>query len=318
MNTSPTASHLVRNGIGLSLLWLVLMSGSSNAASPAGVVDDAAIARRFVEGLAAVVGEGDGATLTSEQAARQLATAAGKQASLPLAETLCTLTPDKSLYEAVTPAIVVVGSIYKCGNCADWHLGGMASGWILSADGLVVTNHHVLAESTGHRFGAMTADGTVYPITRVVAADEPGDAVIVRINSKGNRLPSLTLGKPAACGDTVTVISHPAGRFYSLTTGVVSRYHRQPAEPTKTPPAQSRADHTTDRPVWMSVTADYAVGSSGGPVFDEMGGVVGMVSRTYSSQAGRNHRRQGTLGEQMVFKDCVSLDTLQGLIRPAP
>lgn len=316
MNTPLHASRLVRNHMSLSLIWLLLMSGISPAASPAGVVDDAAFARRFVEGLAAVVAAGDSSTLTSEQAAQQLATATGKQATLPLAETLCTLQPDQSLYEAVTPAIVVVGSIYKCGNCADWHLGGMASGWILSADGLVVTNHHVLGESASHRFGVMTSDGTVYPISRVVAADEAGDAVIVRIDTRGTRLPSLMLGTPTACGEDVTVISHPAGRFYSLTTGVVSRYHRQPPEPTKFTPDQPAGQAI--RPVWMSITADYAVGSSGGPVFDEAGRVVGMVSRTYSSQAGRNHRRQGTLGEQMVFKDCVSLDTLQGLIRPAP
>jgi serine protease Do len=314
MNTPHAASRLIRTATGLGLLWLV--STTSIAASPAGVVDDAALARRFVDGLAAVIAENADATLSSEQAARQLTTAAGNQAHLPLAETLCTLQPDQSLYEAVTPAIVVVGSIYKCGNCADWHLGGMASGWILSADGLVVTNHHVLGESASHRFGVMTADGTVYPISRVVAADEAGDAVIVRIDTRGSRLPSLMLGTPADCGDDVTVISHPAGRFYSLTTGVVSRYHRQPPEPTKSTPDQPAGQ--TIRPVWMSITADYAVGSSGGPVFDEAGRVVGMVSRTYSSQAGRNHRRQGTLGEQMVFKDCVSLDTLQGLIRPAP
>ena len=64
----------------------------------------------------------------------------------------------------------------------------------------------------------------------------------------------------------------------------------------------------------MSVTADYAVGSSGGPVFNSQGDVVGMVSRTYSTKASKNHRRHDSLGNQMVFKDCVSLDTILSLI----
>jgi hypothetical protein len=67
----------------------------------------------------------------------------------------------------------------------------------------------------------------------------------------------------------------------------------------------------------MSVTADYAVGSSGGPVFDSSGDVVGMVSRTYSTQASQKHRRHDSFGNQMVFKDCVSLDTILGLIEDA-
>ena len=67
-------------------------------------------------------------------------------------------------------------------------------------------------------------------------------------------------------------------------------------------------------PVWMSVTADYAVGSSGGPVFNTNGDVVGMVARTYSTQPAKNHHRHDSFGNQMVFKDCVSLDTILGLI----
>jgi S1-C subfamily serine protease len=296
------------------LLVVPLLLCSASICQAAAVVDDAELARRFVAGLAAVVEAPRGQTLHAKQASQQLIATEGKRTRLPLTQTLCTLTPQQSLYDTVMPAVVVVGSIYKCGSCSEWHLGGMASGWLLAGDGLVVSNHHVFGEEEKHRFGVMTADGNVYAIKAILAADKAGDAVIFRIDTRGETLPALTLGRPAACGDAVTIISHPAGRFYSLTTGVVSRYHRQPADQAKgtdtprTEPAQ--------QPVWMSVTADYAVGSSGGPVFDETGAVVGMVSRTYSSQADRHHRRFGNLGNQMVFKDCVSLDTLLGLIEP--
>jgi S1-C subfamily serine protease len=281
-----TSNHLAGRFLLVPVLFL-----SATSSRAAAVVDDAELARRFVAGLAAVVETPQRQTLHAEQASHQLATTEGQRIRLPQTPALCTLGPEQSLYDSVMPAVVVVGSIYKCGNCSDWHLGGMASGWLLAGEGLVVSNHHVFGED-----------------------EKAGDAVIFRIDTRGEQLPALALGSPANCGAAVTIISHPAGRFYSLTTGVVSRYHRQPPEHGKAKVGQQST--ALRRPVWMSVTADYAVGSSGGPVFDETGAVVGMVSRTYSSQADRHHRRFGNLGNQMVFKDCVSLDTLLGLIEP--
>jgi S1-C subfamily serine protease len=70
----------------------------------------------------------------------------------------------------------------------------------------------------------------------------------------------------------------------------------------------------------MSVTADFGVGSSGGPVLDETGRVVGMVAMTAAVIAADTEEEQKNppaLGLQMVFKDCVPLMALQGLIGPA-
>ncbi len=308
----------------VSVACLLPNAATTGAAPTHPVIDDEALAREFVSGLATIVdqagGEPGSAAINSREAARQLVAAAGRQVRLPPSPTLCTLRPEESLYEAVMPAVVVVGSIYKCNNCSDWHLGGMASGWLLADNGLVVTNHHVFGEDSGHRFGVMTADGAVFAVTEILAADEAGDAAIARIDPRGRRLPALPLGGQPACGDPVTVISHPAGRFYSLTKGVVSRFHREPNHAAAAANRQSAAGGgpaATAQSVWMSVTADFAVGSSGGPVFNADGEVVGMVSRTFASQAKRTHRRYGNFGSQMVFKDCVSLDTLLRLIDPA-
>ena len=318
---TPTKTILLAAGLTGLLLPL---SGQAVATPPPAVVDDAALARNFVSGLAAIVDQSrtiaPAMAITGQAAATQLAAAEGRQVRLPPSPTLCTLQPEQSLYEAVMPAVVVVGSIYKCNNCSDWHLGGMASGWLLADNGLVVANHHVFGEDSGHRFGVMTADGEVFAVTAILAADRAGDAAIARIDTRGRQLPSLALGQRPACGDAVSVISHPAGRFYSLTRGIVSRFHRRQddsATGTARPAAVLDLDTQTTAPIWMSVTADFAVGSSGGPVFNADGEVVGMVSRTFSSQAKRNHRRHGQFGTQMVFKDCVSLDTLLKLIDPA-
>ena len=281
--SSFPAGPRMRNTLACGLLLTMLVPSGMLGAEP--VIDDEQLARGFAAGLGRLVDAAARGTdapadavpvlapLATDAARMQLQAGVGCTVPVSTAETLCGLTPDRSLYETVTPAIVVVGSVFKCDRCKDWHLGQTASGWILSADGLVVTNHHVLDRPGGNHYGVMTSDGQVYAVTGVVAADPVGDAAVLRIDPRGRRLPTLAVGRPAGCGDAVTIISHPKGRFYSLTTGVVSRYHRQ---------RQPGAGPAAGRPaaVWMSVTADYAVGSSGGPVLNAAGEVVGMVSRT--------------------------------------
>lgn len=315
----------------IACLFFPLLENVSHAETKQPIVDDAALAEQFVAGLAALVENAPSKTertLEAGNALRLLAQTEGTTIRLPNQQHNAIGITEEPLYQRVMPAIVVIGSIYKCDSCSDWHLGGMASGWLLSDDGLVVTNHHVFTENANHYFGVMTSNGNVFAIRSILASDRDGDAAIAQLDTRGVGLPFLRLGRPAACGDAVVVISHPAGRFYSLTRGVVSRYHRHDADPatmaksggnSRSPRKRNtdEASRVTPAPVWMSVTADYAVGSSGGPVFDSSGDVVGMVSRTYSTQASQKHRRHDSFGNQMVFKDCVSLDTILGLIEDA-
>ncbi len=285
-------------------------------ASP--VFDDEELSRQFLQGMAALVKDGD--VLTGAMALEQAQTTAGRAVGLPAEAMPPSLATNTPLYDAVVPAVVAVSSIYTCDRCSDWHLGGMGSGWLLSADGLVVTNHHVIERDPGHRLGVMTSDGEVFAITEVVASDPVGDAVVVRIDTKGRKLPFLAIGRAPDCGTAVSVIGHPVGRFYCLNEGVVSRFHRQ--QPAGWDAHAPRGQGRSDKPVWMSITADYTVGSSGGPVINAAGEVVGMVSRTVtSSQAkpeeGRNRRRP-LAGETIVFKDCVSSETLHKLLHGHP
>ena len=325
MNTSHNALLVL-----LTCLFFPSLQRASHAEAKYPIVDDAALAQQFVEGLATLVENAPSKTqrtLEAGNALRLLAQTEGSSIRLPNRRANPAGSPEE-LYQRVMPAVVVIGSIYKCDSCSKWHLGGMASGWLLSDHGLVVTNHHVFTEEANHYFGAMTSDGNVFAIRTILASDRDGDAAIAQLDTRDVVLPFLRLGQAAACGDPVVVISHPAGRFYSLTRGVVSRYHRHDADPATMAksdgsvhaPRKHTRDETlqdTPAPVWMSVTADYAVGSSGGPVFDSSGDVVGMVSRTYSTQASKHHRRHDSFGNQMVFKDCVSLDTILGLLENA-
>jgi S1-C subfamily serine protease len=81
-------------------------------------------------------------------------------------------------------------------------------------------------------------------------------------------------------GNPVSVISHPGQRFYGMTAGIVSRYF-------------ALAMHGTSV-TRMAITADFAHGSSGAPVFNEFGNVVGMVTCTdsiYRSREGEPGRK---------------------------
>ncbi len=196
---------------------------------------------------------------------------------------------DAELYAATQKATVIFSSFGLCGNCAKFH-PNPASGFIVSPDGLVITNYHVIENASASAFAVMTPDKKVYAVTEVLAANKTADVALVRI--EGKNLPYLPVKKVASPGDTVFVLSHPRNNFYYMSKGSVSRYSMDRNTP------------------WLEITADYAVGSSGGPVFDPTGQVVGIVSMTNSVYAGET--RNSDL--QMVRKICVPSQAILNLI----
>jgi S1-C subfamily serine protease len=142
----------------------------------------------------------------------------------------------------------------------------------------------------------------VAAVKEILASDRAADVCLFRVEGDGFR--PLALGAAAPVGTKVRVLSHPEGRFFFQTSGEVARYHRRPARPRQ--PAAT----------WMSVTADFARGSSGGPVVDAAGRVVGMVSSTqsiYYESSGKEPK--GPL--QMVVKNCVPSAAIRRLVEPA-
>lgn len=196
-------------------------------------------------------------------------------------------------------SVHLISSVYKCGRCDNWHLAGVATAWALTSDGLMMTNQHVFAKARGKVMGVCDRHGNVHPVIEVIAADEASDAALFRVEAE-NLVP-LQLGPAADTGAEVEVISHPHGRFFMHTFGRVSRYSKTPQR--------------EDRPavVRMSITADYAKGSSGGPVLDSEHRVVGMVCNTQSIYYESNDGQpKGPL--QMVVKNCVPADSIRALL----
>jgi len=203
------------------------------------------------------------------------------------------------IYADFKGSVLMCGSAYKCSKCARWHVG-TATAFVLTEAGVLVTNHHVVNNKNGKALIVMTYEGKHFPVMEVLAANEADDIAIIRIDPKGVKLKSITLDAKAPVGTPVTVISHPKGRYYKLSTGVVSRYF-----------SRTKGRARTSR---VSITADYARGSSGGPVIGPNGAVIGMVASTsniyYEDKAEKGKQRL-----QMVVKECATAANILKLIK---
>jgi len=286
----------------LPLIAAVLLSVPVLSAEP--VIDDRELLRNFSTRLGEMADAGKPMIMRDAREALEKNT--GCAVVLPPPSDACTPDEEHGIYERCLPAVVVFGSVYDCGKCDDWHLGALATGWVASSDGIVVTNYHVIDKDNDHALGVMTPDGEVFPVIEVLTGDKEGDMAAVRIDTDGRRLPYLRLASGARVGEKVSVISNPRRRMFVYTSGVVSRFHHMPSR-------------GASRPIFMSVTADFAVGSSGGPIINAEGAVVGMVSSTQAARAsarrtdGEAASQEGAV--QMVFKDCVSPQVMNSLLR---
>ncbi|OVE77115.1 hypothetical protein BVX99_03535 [bacterium F16] len=177
------------------------------------------------------------------------------------------LTPTEIYQQRIT-SVVMVGSVYRCNRktCKKNHFNP-ASGVIIHKDGVVVTNYHVVEARTTPTMIAIavrTFDGRVFSVEEVLAADKTNDVAVLKL--KGSKdLAAAPIFNDEPVGQSVTLIAHPVGRFYTLTRGYISRYFI-----------------TQKNRVAMGITADYAKGASGGPIFNDRGDVVGLVSSTRS------------------------------------
>ena len=281
-----------------SELWAVVAAASLfvGLVQAAPVIDDVALEAKFNEGLQREGVEG----ISGVEAIEALTAAQGKVAEIDAASGEAV-----SDYEQACWAVVVVGSAEYCEDCKTTHMGGVSSGWVIDPRGRIVTNYHVLEDKKAGELGVMTFDGRVFGVRRVLAADRDGDAAILEIDPGGVELPALVLADGVRTGDAVRVIGHPDGRFYTLSEGIVSRVFSEAGGEDKM------------RRTWLTVTADYGAGSSGAPVLSASGQVVGMVSTTAALLADTAEGEEPAAEDvQMVFRDCVSIETIRGLIEP--
>ncbi|HUN90529.1 MAG TPA: Do family serine endopeptidase [Burkholderiaceae bacterium] len=155
------------------------------------------------------------------------------------------------------------------GPHAEVPIHGQGSGFIVSSDGLVLTNAHVVREAS--EVTVRLHDRREFH-AKVLGVDPTTDVAVLRIDAKG--LPTVRLGDPKQLqvGDYVLAIGAPFGFESTATSGIVS--------------AKGRSLPGDSYVPFIQTDAAINPGNSGGPLFDASGGVVGINAQIYSTSGG--------------------------------
>ena len=180
------------------------------------------------------------------------------------------------VYRRASPAVVNITT-----RTMEWDFfygampgGGTGSGFIVSEDGIIVTNLHVVEGA--RQIQVTFSDRSSLP-GRVVGFDPLTDLAVVQIDPKERKLPTLPLGdsNQLQVGQRVIAIGNPFGFQATLTTGVVSALQR-----TLGTPSGALIDE--------AIQTDAAInpGNSGGPLLDSQGRVVGVNTLIFTPTGG--------------------------------
>ncbi|MEP6690209.1 MAG: trypsin-like peptidase domain-containing protein [Gemmatimonadaceae bacterium] len=156
---------------------------------------------------------------------------------------------------------------------------GLGSGFITRADGVVITNAHVVEGA--QKVSVALRDGTSYPAT-VLGKDEANDLAVLKIDAKN--LPTAALGSShdLIIGEWAIAIGNPFGFLLgnpepSVTTGVISATGRN---------LVARAEGNAIYVDMIQTDAAINPGNSGGPLVNALGEVIGVNSSIYSPSGG--------------------------------
>ncbi|GAB4143468.1 MAG: HhoA/HhoB/HtrA family serine endopeptidase [Cyanobacteria bacterium J069] len=144
-------------------------------------------------------------------------------------------------------------------------LRGQGSGFIISDDGTILTNAHVV--DNADRVTVRLKDGRQFD-GEVRGVDEVTDLAVVKIDTKGDRLPVVALGDSdvVQVGDWAIAVGNPLGLDNTVTLGIVSTLNRSSAD-------VGIPDKRVD---FIQTDAAINPGNSGGPLLNEQGEVIGI------------------------------------------
>ena len=157
------------------------------------------------------------------------------------------------------------------------------TGFIISKDGLILTNNHVVEGANKIQVSLYGEDNDQLYNAKLIGRDELTDSALIQLLEKPNHpLPEAKFGDSSqmAAGDWVMAIGNPFGFAHTVTVGVISAVGRQPFEMSP----QRRTD---------MIQTDAAInpGNSGGPLLNLRGEVIGMNTAIIS-----NGRAEGNIG----------------------
>jgi S1-C subfamily serine protease len=193
----------------------------------------------------------------------------------------------KAIYESEAPGVVTVVSVFGSGGLDSSAVGGgegggVGSGFVVSGEGEVATNAHVVTTGEGEAIRRARdvyvefADGNQVP-AEIVGADPNADIALLRIDPSGLKLRPLPLGESSSVevGEPVAAIGSPFGERQSLSVGVISAVDRS-------------IQSLTNFSISGAIQTDAAInpGNSGGPLVDGEGRVIGVNQQIKTTSGG--------------------------------
>lgn len=287
-----------------SIVLLISITWNATAQHKAEFVEYSRLPERIMESLKVAQAKKPYASLEKQRELSADATDSkglnikglAKPSEKPLATT--------ELVPAVKPSILMICK-YKRGFGAydDFILIG-ATSFAVSENGLCVTNYHVVEPVINQGQGIHPQDslffvadmnGKTYEIEKVLSYSKTADIAVFKIDARGEKLSSFKLGDDAVVGQKIHALTHPEQMSYYYSEGIVARNVAYDGDPW-----ENRTE----------ITADFGVGSSGGPIFDDCGNLVAVVSSTQGIYA-QNSRGNDL---QMVIKMTVPVSSLKRLL----
>ena len=202
------------------------------------------------------------------------------------------LTPAQVYAKNVNSVVLITSQVTASSIYGQTTGASSGSGFVLTADGYVVTNHHVVEGATA--VTVTTHDGKEYSAA-IVGSDSTNDVAVLKVEDA--ELSPVTLGSSESLivGDQVVAIGNPLGDLTAtMTVGYVSAKDR---------------DVTTDGTTINMLQTDVAInsGNSGGPLFNMKGEVVGITTAKYSGSS-----PSGATIEGIGF--AIPIDDVTGII----
>ena len=168
------------------------------------------------------------------------------------------------------------------------------SGFVISADGYILTNYHVIDGVSDIK--VTFSNGTSYDAI-LVGGEEENDIAVLKIDASGLRPVVLGNSDALQVGEPVYAIGNPLGELtFTFTGGYVS--------------AKDRSITMSDGTIMNMIQTDAAInsGNSGGPLFDQYGQAVGIVSAKYSGSSGSSASIEG-IGFAIPINDVADMVT---------
>ena len=199
----------------------------------------------------------------------------------------------KAIYQQFASCVVAISATVETSSYNGMARQGTStgSGFILTDDGYVVTNYHVIEGATAV---TVVMDTEEEYKAEIVGYDAQNDVAVLKVDAEN--LPAVKLGSSDALsiGDMVVAIGNPLGSLTAtLTVGYVSGKDRQVS---------------TDSTVINMIQTDAAInsGNSGGPLFNMYGEVVGITSAKYSGTTASGASIEG-IGFAIPIDDVMSI-----------